>query len=137
MEGFGVAAVDAGIAGTLITAAESLGLGIVPIGQHPPQPADMMTAGLPPLTFRWSACASAIRRRAAEAHGYQHLPPRRAPRRLRLRGAIAAYDMEIMITETDRAQRRQHGRATSATSTSRCISRRSSGRRDAGLLNDK
>src|SRR3990167_654218 len=33
MEGFGVAAVDAGIAlGTLITAAESLGLGIVPIG---------------------------------------------------------------------------------------------------------
>src|SRR4030067_3810686 len=34
MEGFGVAAVDAGIGlGTLITAAESLGLGIVPIGR--------------------------------------------------------------------------------------------------------
>ncbi|MDP1635866.1 MAG: nitroreductase family protein [Gallionellaceae bacterium] len=53
MEGFGVAAVDAGIVlGTLITAAESLGLGIVPIGSIRRNPQDMITLlGLPPLTF--------------------------------------------------------------------------------------
>ncbi|MDP2785068.1 MAG: nitroreductase family protein [Sulfurimicrobium sp.] len=53
MEGFGVAAVDAGIAlGTLITAAESLGLGIVPIGSIRRNPQDMIALlGLPPLTF--------------------------------------------------------------------------------------
>ncbi|OGT00241.1 MAG: NADPH-dependent oxidoreductase [Gallionellales bacterium RIFCSPLOWO2_12_FULL_59_22] len=53
MEGFGVAAVDAGIAlGTLITAAESLGLGIVPIGGIRRNPQDMIDLlGLPPLTF--------------------------------------------------------------------------------------
>ena len=53
MEGFGVAAVDAGIAmGMLITAAESLGLGIVPIGgirRNPQAMIDLL--GLPPLTF--------------------------------------------------------------------------------------
>lgn len=53
MEGFGVAATDAGIVlGTLITAAESLGLGIVPIGsirRNPQSMIDML--GLPPLTF--------------------------------------------------------------------------------------
>jgi FMN reductase [NAD(P)H] len=53
MEGFGVAAVDAGIAlGTMITAAESLGLGIVPIGgirRNPQAMIDLL--GLPPLTF--------------------------------------------------------------------------------------
>lgn len=53
MEGFGVAAVDAGIVlGTLITAAESLGLGIVPIGSIRRNPQDMIALlGLPPLTF--------------------------------------------------------------------------------------
>jgi FMN reductase [NAD(P)H] len=53
MEGYGVAAVDAGIAlGTMITAAESLGLGIVPIGgirRNPQEIIDLL--GLPPLTF--------------------------------------------------------------------------------------
>lgn len=53
MEGFGVAAVDAGIAlGTMITAAESLGLGIVPIGgirRNPQEIIDLLC--LPPLTF--------------------------------------------------------------------------------------
>jgi FMN reductase [NAD(P)H] len=53
MEGFGAAAVDAGIAlGTMITAAESLGLGIVPIGgirRHPQEMIDLLE--LPPLTF--------------------------------------------------------------------------------------
>lgn len=53
MEGFGVAAVDAGIVlGTLITAAESLGLGIVPIGSIRRNPQAMIDLlGLPPLTF--------------------------------------------------------------------------------------
>ncbi len=53
MEGFGVAAVDAGIVlGTLITAAESLGLGIVPIGGIRRNPQDMIELlQLPPLTF--------------------------------------------------------------------------------------
>jgi FMN reductase [NAD(P)H] len=53
MEGFGVAAVDAGIAlGTMITAAESLGLGIVPIGGIRRDPQAMIDLlGLPPLTF--------------------------------------------------------------------------------------
>lgn len=53
MEGFGVAAVDAGIVlGTLITAAESLGLGIVPIGGIRRNPQGMIDLlGLPPLTF--------------------------------------------------------------------------------------
>jgi FMN reductase [NAD(P)H] len=53
MEGYGVGAVDAGIAlGTMITAAESLGLGIVPIGgirRSPQALIDLL--GLPPLTF--------------------------------------------------------------------------------------
>jgi FMN reductase [NAD(P)H] len=53
MEGFGVAAVDAGIVlGTLITAAESLGLGIVPIGGIRRNPQEMIDRlNLPPLTF--------------------------------------------------------------------------------------
>jgi FMN reductase [NAD(P)H] len=53
MEGFGVAAVDAGIAlGTMITAAESLGLGIVPIGGIRRNPQGMIALlELPPLTF--------------------------------------------------------------------------------------
>lgn len=53
MEGFGVAAVDVGIVlGTLITAAESLGLGIVPIGSIRRNPQGMIDLlGLPPLTF--------------------------------------------------------------------------------------
>lgn len=53
MEGFGVAAVDAGIAlGTMITAAESLGLGIVPIGGIRRNPQGMIDLlQLPPLTF--------------------------------------------------------------------------------------
>ncbi len=53
MEGFGVAAVDAGIAlGTMITAAESLGLGIVPIGGIRRNPQGMIDLlGLPTLTF--------------------------------------------------------------------------------------
>ena len=53
MEGFGVAATDAGIVlGTLITAAESLGLGIVPIGSIRSNPQGMIDLlGLPPLTF--------------------------------------------------------------------------------------
>ncbi len=53
MEGFGVGAVDAGIVlGTLITAAESLGLGITPIGgvRHDPQ-GMVELLDLPPLTF--------------------------------------------------------------------------------------
>ena len=53
MEGFGFAAIDAGIAlGTMITAAESLGLGIVPIGgirRNPQGIIDLLQ--LPPLTF--------------------------------------------------------------------------------------
>lgn len=53
MEGFGVAATDAGIVlGTLIAAAESLGLGIVPIGGIRRNPQGMIDLlGLPPLTF--------------------------------------------------------------------------------------
>lgn len=53
MEGFGVAAVDAGIAlGTMITAAESLGLGVVPIGGIRRNPQGMIDLlQLPPLTF--------------------------------------------------------------------------------------
>ena len=53
MEGFGAAAVDAGIMlGTMITAAESLGLGIVPIGGIRRNPQDMIALlQLPPLTF--------------------------------------------------------------------------------------
>ncbi len=53
MEGFGVAATDAGIVlGTLITAAESLGLGIVPIGSIRRNPQGMIDLlGMPPLTF--------------------------------------------------------------------------------------
>ncbi|MCR4298747.1 MAG: NADPH-dependent oxidoreductase [Gallionella sp.] len=53
MEGFGVAAVDAGIVlGTLITATESLGLGIVPIGGIRRDPQGMINLlQLPPLTF--------------------------------------------------------------------------------------
>jgi len=53
MEGFGVAAVDAGITlNSLMTAARSLGLGIVPIGgirRNPQAMIDLL--GLPPLTF--------------------------------------------------------------------------------------
>ncbi|MDD5057788.1 MAG: nitroreductase family protein [Sideroxydans sp.] len=53
MEGFGVGAVDAGIVlGTMIAAAESLGLGIVPIGgirRDPQGIVDLLA--LPPLTF--------------------------------------------------------------------------------------
>lgn len=53
MEGFGVAAVDAGIAlGNLMTAARSFGLGIVPIGgirRDPQSLIDLLE--LPPLTF--------------------------------------------------------------------------------------
>jgi FMN reductase [NAD(P)H] len=53
MEGFGVAAVDVGLAlGAMITAAESQGLGIVPIGGIRRNPQDMIELlGLPPLTF--------------------------------------------------------------------------------------
>lgn len=53
MEGFGVAATDAGIVlGTMITAAESLGLGIVPIGSIRRNPQGIIDLlGLPPLTF--------------------------------------------------------------------------------------
>ena len=53
MEGFGVAAVDAGIAlGAMIPAAESLGLGVVPIGGIRRNPQGMIDLlGLPPLTF--------------------------------------------------------------------------------------
>src|SRR5512146_1445866 len=53
MEGFGVAAVDAGIVlGTLITSAESLGLGVVPIGGIRRNPQGMIDLlELPPLTF--------------------------------------------------------------------------------------
>lgn len=53
MEGFGVAAVDAGIAlGRMMAAAQSLGLGIVPIGgirRNPQGMVDLLE--LPPLTF--------------------------------------------------------------------------------------
>lgn len=53
MEGFGVAAVDAGITlGLLMTAARALGLGIVPIGgirRNPQAMIDLLE--LPPLTF--------------------------------------------------------------------------------------
>jgi FMN reductase [NAD(P)H] len=53
MEGFGVAAVDSGIAlGAMITAAESLGLGVVPLGSIRRNPQGMIDLlGLPPLTF--------------------------------------------------------------------------------------
>lgn len=53
MEGFGVAAVDAGITlGNLMTAARSLGLGIVPIGGIRRNPQGMIDLlELPPLTF--------------------------------------------------------------------------------------
>lgn len=53
MEGFGVAAVDAGITlGNLMTAARSQGLGIVPIGGIRRNPAAMIELlELPPLTF--------------------------------------------------------------------------------------
>jgi len=53
IEGFGVAAVDAGIVlGTMITAAESLGLGVVPIGGIRRNPQGMIDLlALPPLTF--------------------------------------------------------------------------------------
>lgn len=53
MEGFGVAAVDAGITlGLLMTAARSLGLGVVPIGGIRRNPQAMIELlGLPTLTF--------------------------------------------------------------------------------------
>jgi len=53
MEGFGVAAVDAGITlGNLMTAARALGLGIVPIGSIRRNPQAMIELlELPPLTF--------------------------------------------------------------------------------------
>lgn len=53
MEGFGVAATDAGIVlGTMMTAAESLGLGVVPIGGIRRNSQGMIDLlGLPPLTF--------------------------------------------------------------------------------------
>lgn len=53
MEGYGAAAVDAGIAlGNLMTAARSLGLGIVPIGGIRRNPQGMIDLlELPPLTF--------------------------------------------------------------------------------------
>lgn len=53
MEGFGVAAVDAGIVlANLMLAAQSLGLGVVPIGGIRRDPQGMMDLlGLPPLTF--------------------------------------------------------------------------------------
>ncbi len=53
MEGFGVAAVDAGIVlGTMITAAESMGLGICPIGGIRRNPQGMIDLlKLPTLTF--------------------------------------------------------------------------------------
>ena len=53
MEGFGVAAVDAGITlGSLMTAARALGLGIVPIGGIRRNPQGMINLlELPPLTF--------------------------------------------------------------------------------------
>ena len=53
MEGFGVAAVDAGIVlGTMITAAESLGLGVVPIGGIRRNPQEIIDRlNLPQLTF--------------------------------------------------------------------------------------
>lgn len=53
MEGFGAAAVDAGIAlGAMITAAESLGLGTVPVGGIRRNPQGMIDLlELPPLTF--------------------------------------------------------------------------------------
>lgn len=53
MEGFGVAAVDAGITlSNLMTAARSLGLGIVPIGGIRRSPQGMIDLlELPPLTF--------------------------------------------------------------------------------------
>lgn len=53
MEGFGVAAVDAGIAlGRMMAAAQSMGLGIVPIGGIRRNPQGMVELlELPPLTF--------------------------------------------------------------------------------------
>lgn len=53
IEGFGAAATDAGIVlATLITAAESLGLGICPIGSIRRNPQGIIDLlGLPPLTF--------------------------------------------------------------------------------------
>lgn len=53
LEGFGVAATDAGIVlGTLITAVESLGLGCCPLGSVRRDPQGMIDLlGLPPLTF--------------------------------------------------------------------------------------
>ncbi|HEU0234001.1 MAG TPA: NADPH-dependent oxidoreductase [Gallionella sp.] len=101
MEGFGVAAVDAGIAlGTLITAAESLGLGIVPIGSIRRNPQGMIgLLGLPPLTFPLvGLCIGHIR---------DDVPPKprmdiktfRHDERYDASGypaAIDAYDTEIM-----------------------------------------
>ena len=101
MEGFGVAAVDAGIVlGTLITAAESLGLGVVPIGSIRRNPQGMIDLlGLPPLTFPLvGVCIGHIRDDVPpkprldiktfrhderyDASGYQN--------------AIDAYDVELM-----------------------------------------
>ena len=101
MEGFGVAATDAGIVlGTLITAAESLGLGIVPIGSIRRNPQGMIDLlGLPPLTFPLvGVCIGHIRDDVPpkprldiktfrhderyDASGYQN--------------AIDAYDVELM-----------------------------------------
>ena len=101
MEGFGVAAVDAGIVlGTLITAAESLGLGIVPIGSIRRNPQDMIALlGLPPLTFPLvGLCIGHIR-------DNMPLKPRMDIRTFRhderydasgYPNAIDAYDAEIM-----------------------------------------
>jgi len=101
MEGFGVAAVDAGIVlGTLITAAESLGLGIVPIGSIRRNPQGIIDLlGLPPLTFPLvGLCIGHIKDDAP-------LKPRMDIRTFRHDGrydasgyaaAIDAYDVEIM-----------------------------------------
>lgn len=101
MEGFGVAAVDAGIAlGTMITAAESLGLGIVPIGgirRNPQAMIDLL--GLPPLTLPLvGLCIGHI-------DGDVPLKPRMDTRAFRhnerydatgIPAAIEAYDEKIM-----------------------------------------
>ncbi|MBI1175694.1 MAG: NADPH-dependent oxidoreductase [Sideroxydans sp.] len=101
MEGYGVAAVDAGIAlGKMMTAAQSLGLGIVPIGGIRRNPQDMIDLlGLPPLTFPLvGMCLGHIANDAAQK-------PRMAMRTFRhderydaagYAQAIDAYDATIM-----------------------------------------
>ena len=101
MEGYGVAAVDAGITlGILMTAARALGLGIVPIGgirRNPQAMIDLLE--LPPLTFpQVGLCIGHIKNDAPQKPR-MNIATFRHDERYDASGypaAIDAYDVNIM-----------------------------------------